>query len=186
MKTICTILILFTTLLTLPALASEQVTVTSDGSGGIYEINGVPVYPYYVSVSNGIGNLTVMCDSYWGNGKQEPTQWQAISADLSNGDISTTRFSGNLAGYEQAGWIMKNKLKPLSGLAQIDATEAVWGAFGPNTPMTPAARAILAEAKTNATKEDLQGLEVLTPLVGLEAQELLYLEKQSQNTTAGK
>jgi hypothetical protein len=163
---------LFALLLSVCATAATPQQYYLQGFGGWY--GKVPAYPYYLWTQSR-GQFEAMSDNWHGANDPLPS-WSATDYDLTDGNnIGSTTFQ-NIVWYEQAGYIFQKYVAS----DPVNANVAIWAImsqliWGP--PLTPQARAMIADAQANATIANLNKLHAIVPVTVGGNQEALYFAK---------
>ena len=183
---------LLATLTLTGALAASAATLKYDGAGS-NSYNGVPTYPYKISV-NGGADILMMCDDY---ATHLPSgTWSANAYSLTLANVSHFKFSSEFANtaaayfaYEEAAVLFADAQTHSANAAADNA--AVWFLFTPNPPNSGgisdpggalAALIASAGAKVNAGGLNFTGITIYTPTPNCAAQEFLAGALTSNNS----
>ena len=175
---------LLATLTLTGALAASAATLTFDGSGS-NSYNGVPTYPYSISV-NGGADILMMCDDY-ATHISTGESWTATAYSLTLANVGNLKFSSQFGtaaaayfAYEEAAVLFADAQAHSANAAADNA--AVWFLFTPNPPNsngisdpggTLAAMIAAAGVKVTAGGLNFSGITIYTPVPTGAAQEFL-------------
>ena len=151
--------LLFALAVSASACASPiPVDVALTGVGG-QSFDGHYTFPYFLTVTGGLGNINGLCDTYDGTALIGTT-WTASLIDLTGGNITGTYFQSlGVLCYEEAGYIYRNFLFS----DPVNASVAIWKLFAQDVPPDLIATNMDILAAENASLSDLNGMYAITP-----------------------
>ena len=148
-------------LMCLPAMADANMSFSYAGSNAY---NGVPSYPYYLSVNGGPLEW-MMCAGYNEHISNGET-WMATVTPVGSLDLTT-----HLTDYEAAYLFMLAASNPSGpGVLDGDINAAVWYLFEGVPGLTPGASGYVALAQSQTYHQgEFSGVALYTPIPGTES-----------------